>query len=102
MRFRGLVTAAIAAAMTFVATTGVAFADGDGHMMDGWGSGWWIIMPIMMVIFWGGIIALAIWAVSQFTRGRGEQKSPLDIAKERLARGDISHEEFDRLRQSLS
>lgn len=102
MRFRALVTAAIAAVMTFVATTGVAFADGDHHMMDGWGTGWWIIMPIMMVIFWGGIIALAVWAVGQFTRGRDEQKSPLDIAKERLARGDISHEEFERLRQNLS
>ena len=102
MRFRALVTAAIAAAMTFAASTGVAFADGDDHMMDGWGAGWWIVMPVMMVIFWGGIIAVAIWAVGQFTRARGEQKSPLDIAKERLARGDISHEEFERLRRSLS
>jgi putative membrane protein len=74
--------------------------DGDG----GWdmGSGWWIVMPIMMVIIWGGVIALAVWGIRQFTGGRRRDGSPLDIAKERLARGEITKEEFDRIRGDLA
>ena len=72
----------------------------DDH--DGWwDSGWWIVMPVMMVIFWGAIIAVAVWGIRQFTRERRDGRSPLDIAKERLARGEISKEEFDRIRGDL-
>ena len=75
--------------------------DMDGH--GGWdmGSGWWIVMPIMMVLFWGGVIAVAVWGIRQFTGGRDKRQSPLDIAKERLARGEITKEEFDRIRSDL-
>ncbi len=74
--------------------------DGDG----GWdmGGGWWIVMPIMMVIFWGGVIAVAVWGIRQFTGDRRRDGSPLDIAKERLARGEITKEEFDRIRGDLA
>ena len=79
----------------------------DGPMMDDdhagwWNSGWWIVMPIMMVIFWGAVIAVAVWGIRQFTRDRGSGRTPLDIAKERLARGEISKEEFDQLRGDLA
>ncbi len=70
----------------------------------GWdmGTGWWIVMPIMMVLFWGGIIAVAVWGIRQFTGDRRRDRSPLDIAKERLARGEITKEEFDRIRGDLA
>ncbi len=73
--------------------------DNDG----GWdmGSGWWIVMPIMMVIFWGAIIAVVVWGIRQFTGDRRRDRSALDIAKERLARGEITKEEFDRIRGDL-
>ena len=73
--------------------------DDDGH----WdmGSGWWIVMPIMMVLFWGGVIAVAVWGIRQFTGARDKGQGPLDIAKERLARGEITKEEFDRIRGDL-
>ena len=63
--------------------------DDDGH----WdmSSGWWIIMPIMMVLFWGGVIAVAVRGVRQFTGERDKGQGPLDIAKE----------EFDRIRGDL-
>ncbi len=74
--------------------------DGDG----GWdmGTGWWIVMPIMMVLFWGAIIAVVVWGIRQFTGDRRRDRSALDIAKERLARGEITKEEFDRIRGDLA
>ena len=76
--------------------------DMDGH--GGWdmGSGWWIVMPIMMVLFWGGVIAVAVWGIRQITGGGDKGQSPLNIAKERLARGEITKEEFDRIRSDLA
>ncbi len=71
--------------------------DGGWHM----GDGWWIVMPIMMVIFWGGVIAVAVWGIRQFTGDRRRDGSALDIARERLARGEITKEEFDRIRGDL-
>ena len=74
--------------------------DGDSH--GWWNNGWWVVMPIMMVIFWGGVIALVVWGIRQFTGDRDRGRSPLDIARERLARGEISKEEFDRIRVHLA
>jgi putative membrane protein len=70
---------------------------GDGD----WDGGWWIVMVAMMVLFWGAIIAVVVWGIRQFTGGRRQDRSALDIAKERLARGEITKEEFDRIRGDL-
>ncbi len=67
---------------------------------DVW-NGWWVIMPIMMVVFWGGVVVLVVWAVRQFTQDRGQNRSPLDIARERLARGEISKDEFEAIKDDL-
>ena len=74
-----------------------------GHMW-GWGAGWWwmvLVMPIGMIIFWGGIIALIVWAIRQFSEGRGGDNA-IEIARGRYARGEISREEFDQIRQDLT
>jgi putative membrane protein len=75
----------------------------DGHMWD-WGGGWWwwLLMPIGMIIFWGGVIALIIWAIRQFTEGRGGGDNAIEIARGRYARGEISREEFDQIRRDLA
>ncbi len=76
------------------------------QMMDGdddfWDGGWWIVMVVMMVLFWGGVIAVAVWGIRQFTGDRRRDRSALDIAKERLAGGEITKEEFDRIRSDLA
>ncbi len=76
------------------------------QMMDGdddfWDSGWWIVMVVMMVLFWGAIIAVVVWGIRQFTGDRRRDRSALDIAKERLAGGEITKEEFDRIRGDLA
>jgi putative membrane protein len=75
----------------------------DGGHMWGWGVGWWwLVMPIGMIIFWGGVIALIIWAIRQFTEGRGGGGNAIEIARGRYARGEISQEEFDQIRRDLA
>jgi len=81
-------------------------------MHDGydWGWGWWVFGAAWMVIFWGGIVALVVWAVTRVTgdREKGKEqrtvegRSPLDIAKERYARGEITREQFEQFRHDLS
>ena len=76
-------------------------------MIHGWECGFgpfsWIGV-VWMVLFWGAIIALIVWAVKRFTSGSDSNRKndALDIARERYARGDISKEEFDQIRKSLS
>ena len=70
---------------------------------DGWwDSGWWIVMPIMMVVFWGGVIALVVWVVRQSKGDRASGHSPLDIAKERRAKGEISQDELEEIKRDLA
>jgi putative membrane protein len=62
----------------------------------GYAGMWGIGMIILMVVFWGGLIALIVCAVSSFTRNHktrvsGKQDA-LDIVKERYARGEITKE----------
>ena len=75
-------------------------------MWFGEGMGWWALIGIVwMFIFWGGIIALVVWVVLKLTRrsaGNGPRRDPLDIAKERYAKGEISREEFEYFKSDLS
>ena len=106
-KLRIFVSAVVATGVALALSAGVALADRDGHMWHGddhvwgWGGGWWILMMVIMVLFWAAVIALAVWGVSRLTGSRGQSKSPLDIARERLAKGEISEEEFERLKQKL-
>ena len=76
--------------------------------MWGWhdGIGWWMVF--WMVLFWGVLVALVVWGVKKLTeRGNSgsstsEKRDPLDIAKERYARGEISREEFEQIKKDLS
>ena len=92
--------AAVTVATVLPSNSLVAFAHHGDHMGD-WGGGWWIAMVFMMVIFWAAVIALAVWAVRSFAGSREDRKTPLDIARERLARGEISEEEFERIKRQL-
>jgi len=73
------------------------------------GMGWWMVFGgICMLLFWGAIIALVVWGINRLTERRGsgsstgERRDPLDIAKERYARGEISREEFEQIKKDLS
>ena len=69
------------------------------------GMGWWMLFGgLWMFIFWGGIIALIVWGIIKLS-GRGastSKRDPLNVAKERYAKGEISREEFEQLKKDLS
>jgi putative membrane protein len=74
----------------------------DNHMGD-WGAGWWIVMMLMMVVFWGLVIVGVVWLVRSLTAGhhRGHHDDPLAVLDHRLASGDISIEEYRQRRELL-
>ena len=67
------------------------------------GMGWWMVFGmIWMVLFWGAIIWLIIWGVSRLGGDqRPPHETPMDIARRRLASGDITREQFEQLRRDL-
>ncbi len=72
---------------------------------DGWGSGAWVAMAFVMLVFWG-IIAVAVVAVvrsGSLHHHRDGQvgNDPERILAERFARGEIDADEYTRRRDLL-
>jgi putative membrane protein len=72
-------------------------------MGDGFPIWMMVIGLLFQLIFWGAIIFLIVWAVRSFTRRRqgSNPGDPLSILKERYARGEITREEYLRMREEL-
>ena len=88
-----------------------------------WGNGFgmgggWLLGGLLMLLFWVAVIGLIVWAVwavsrrqpgrvdystaSQPPAARAQQSDrALEITKERYARGEISREQYDEIRQTL-
>lgn len=79
---------------------------------DADGMGWWMLWgAFMMLVFWGGLIALAVWAVRSLAGGGDSEAGQdgdarthraLSVAEERYARGEISREEFQQIKSDLT
>ena len=70
-------------------------------MMWGYDDGWsFLWMGGMMILFWGGLIALAVVAVRAIAGPKAGDQA-LDILRRRLASGEINQEEFEKTRQAL-
>ncbi|MCF8219215.1 MAG: SHOCT domain-containing protein [Bacteroidales bacterium] len=67
--------------------------------MHGWGMGWgWIIGLIVL----GLIIWIVVRTANQNTGiNQASEKTPLDILKERYAKGEIDKEEFEQRKKDL-
>jgi uncharacterized membrane protein len=75
-------------------------------MMMGWGMGFGLLL---MIAFWVGLIALGVWLVrvlfphvNQPPPVAGFDLSARDILDRRFARGEISPEEYDVMKQAIS
>ena len=69
------------------------------------GMGWWMGLGwLWILVLWGGIIALVVWIVKKLTeKGQTTSKrDPLDVAKERYAKGEITRDEFEQIKKDLS
>ena len=40
------------------------------HRMGDWGTGWWVVMVLAMVLFWGLVIVAAVWLARSYTSGQ--------------------------------
>ncbi len=71
-------------------------------MWFGHGFGWvgLIFGGLMMLLFWGGLIALVVLAVRAFSTSG--VRTALEIAKMRYARGEIGKTEYEEMRQDLT
>ena len=65
------------------------------------GPGWFWMTMVGMLLFWGGVVALAIWLMRRTSPPRQGGDPALDILRRRLASGEITPEEFDRTRKAL-
>ncbi len=89
------------------------FVAADAQAMDMWDmpmmrGGWGILMMLMMLLFWVAILVVIIvgirWLVTsgrQHAPAEYSTESALDILKRRYARGEISKEEFEDMRQHM-
>jgi putative membrane protein len=59
--------------------------------------GHWYVLVIFL-LFWGGVIALVIWAIRRATSSRGRA---LQILQVRFARGEIDQQEFEQRKAAL-
>ena len=66
------------------------------------GMGWWMVLgSAWFVLFWGLVIYFIVWAGNRGRGGTTSTETSLDILKRRHASGEISKEEFDRMRQDI-
>ncbi len=72
-------------------------------MGNGFGMG---IGGIFMWLFWIALILVVVWAIKARVvsdgRAEKEEKSALEILKERYARGEIDREEYEQKRRDLT
>lgn len=74
--------------------------NGMGFESWGWGGGMWLGMEL----FWGVIIAVIVLLVrflGSDVAARGDDQTPLQILKERYARGDLAKDEFEQKKRDL-
>lgn len=85
---------------------------GYGPHMMWWGGGWYgmIFGPLMMILVLAAVIAVAVllvrwlggpWQGTVPPHHAAPGRTPLDILKERFARGEIDKEEFEERRRVL-
>jgi putative membrane protein len=75
-----------------------------GWYQSGWGWAGFLGMGTMVIV-WGALIALAVWAIARFTRAETPSVTPTESARavldRRFAAGDIDLDDYARKRRAL-
>jgi putative membrane protein len=85
---------------------------GWGQHMMGWGGGWYAMIfgPLFMILFLAVLVAIVVilvrwlggpWHAAMPPHQFPHVRTPLDILKERFARGEIDKAEFEDRRRVL-
>ena len=61
----------------------------------------WFFMIFWWVVITAGIVAVIKWLMSQSHDSGNSAKSPLEILKERYAKGEINQKEFEERKKGL-
>lgn len=70
-------------------------------MMHG-GMLWMLLCVFFGIILLTGIVLLLVWAIRTPGKGRTQtEEAALDILKKRYARGEISREEYEKMKQDI-
>lgn len=81
--------------------------------MMAFGAGFGLIGLFLMIVFWGGLILLAVWLVRVIFPGSRvshpaaktpskENESASEILAQRYARGEITREQFEIMKQDIN
>jgi putative membrane protein len=78
-----------------------------GYMGDGYSWGGMVFGMVSMLLFWVLLIAAVVILIRYaggggISSGRQQEKTALNILKERYARGEIEREEFEQKKRDLS
>jgi putative membrane protein len=106
----GIVLVAVLA-LVFFSGAGMMTFGGFGMMgsgmMGGYGHqfGFNPLGALMMLAYWGlvigGIVLVIVWLARNAGKATASGETPLNILKTRYARGEITKEQFDAMRQDL-
>lgn len=73
-----------------------------GPMMNGGDWGWGLFMMLMWLVFFIVIAVVVVRLLKGHEIGTSHKTDPVDIAKERYAKGEITKEQFEQLKKDLS
>lgn len=73
-----------------------------GPMMNGEGWGWGILMVVLWLAFFAVMATVVIRLLRSHDSGTLRKSDPLDIAKERYAKGEITKADYEQLKKDLS
>ncbi|MGB7981158.1 MAG: hypothetical protein WCF36_10255 [Candidatus Nanopelagicales bacterium] len=67
---------------------------------DGWYTGWGAGWMVLMMLGWGAVLGLGVWALVALTRGKSQSppgpppETPGEVLDRRLAAGEITTQEY--------